>query len=93
MRPLNELPQDYPDLMHDFMKSRFWLEVLKPELEAEMAWAESHAANSTDPWIRYGTVDYLKGFHNIKEWMKQWAIYPERRAEEEDEASIGSPTY
>ena len=93
MRPLNELPGDYPDITNEFLKSRFWLELLKPELEAEMEWADSHAANSTDPWIRYGTVDYGKAFHNIREWLKLWAIYPERRTEEENEDEIGAPTY
>lgn len=93
MRPLNSLPGDYADLTNEFLKSRFWLELLKPELEAESQWAESHAAGSVDPWVRYGAVDYGKAFYNIKEWIKLWAIYPERRIDEPEEGEDESPTY
>jgi len=72
------------------MRSRFWLEVLGPELEDEIQWADDHADGTTDPWVRYGTVDYRKALRNIKYgWLKLWSI-PQQKASSSEEQS-GEP--
>lgn len=93
MRHLNDLPGDYTDITHDFLRSRFWLELLKPELEAEAQWAESHAAEAVDPWVRYGAVDYGKAFFNIRQWIKVWSEYPDKAIEESKEEGSDAPIY
>lgn len=73
MRPANNLPHDVMDLTREFLRSRFWLEVMEPELEAEIEYADEQSIAAREPYTRFGWTDYRSALRKIKQvWIKEW---------------------
>ena len=73
MRPVNELPHDVMELTLDFLQSRFWLEVMEPEIDASIQYADEQSIASREPYNRFGWTDYKSALMTIKKvWLREW---------------------
>ena len=70
------LPSDTALLTEDFLKSRFWLEVLKPQLEYEEKYCADCADGANDPDTCYRWTARGAGFRAILYgWFPEWEAY------------------
>lgn len=76
MLPVNNLPSDTDMLTKEFIKSRFWNEVFKPQLDAELDYAEDMADMAEDTIQCYRWNKYGVALRRIRDgWLPSWLAY------------------
>ena len=82
---------DVHRLARQFVESDFYKLVYKPTLDAEIEMANIAMDKASDPWVRYGWVDYRKALLNITEgWLASWLTPPIKDKEKYSAPGYGS---
>lgn len=89
MLPQNRLPSDTDMLTREFVQSRFYNEVFKPQLDAEIDFADDMADMAEDHvkcfrWNKYGVA-----LRKIRDgWIPTWIEYKFDNTELDEEESM-----